>query len=611
MSCVTAEFFYVLEGGVPVARVDRIEPGFAGVSKSFLPYLANTGGFNDKPGLNGTKLPLYHLDELRAAIVAGETVYLVEGEGKADRLRTVLRRTESQPAVTTIQGGAKAPMMPEHVASFAGAKCVVVLADSDEPGRRAAKSRAQRIADAEAERDVRIIDLYPTRDDGLDVADWLAEGHAVEDLLALATAAQPVALSPLVDGTSSAMPPGSRKHYPTFVRVGELLEEDDNDELEYVIEGLLPLGGTAILAGRPKGGKSTLALNLALAVARGEPFMGRATRPGSTLYVALEGARGGWKRELSRMGASADDDFSICIDRAPDDAVAWLRNEVELRKPRLVVIDTMQRLLRVKDGNDYAMGSNATDAVIELARQTGAALLLLHHSGKRHYEEIADEVLGSTAWAAAVDTVLVLRCFQGFRAIEAGEQSQRLRTLASEQRYGEALAETIVEMDAETHRVRAAGAKADFNRAVMGKAIADFLRMYANENPDDPFASEPRILEVVPGRKEVKQQALREAVTIGAIERTGAGKKNRPYRYCDSASLPPDYIREAEKPETENPEESNEIESFSASGAEPKTKTKGRQNLKTEESAEELFAYADKRIGLYIAPKPIQGELDL
>ena len=40
--------------------------------------------------------------------------------------------------------------------------------------------------------------------------------------------------------------------------------------------------------------------------------------------------------------------------------------------PRPVIVDTMQRLLRVKDGNDYATGSNATDAVIELARNAKA-----------------------------------------------------------------------------------------------------------------------------------------------------------------------------------------------------------------------------------------------
>ena len=71
----------------------------------------------------------------------------------------------------------------------------------------------------------------------------------------------------------------------------------------------------------------------------------------------------------------------------------------------LVIIDTMQRLLRVKDGNDYATGPNATDAVIELARNAKVAVLMLHQSGKTRRGDLIDEVLGSTAWSAAVDTV--------------------------------------------------------------------------------------------------------------------------------------------------------------------------------------------------------------
>ena len=71
-----------------------------------------------------------------------------------------------------------------------------------------------------------------------------------------------------------------------FIRAGELLAQRDDNDLDYAVEGLLPLTGTAVLAGRPKSGKSTLALNLALAVARGEPFLGRETRKGPALYCA-------------------------------------------------------------------------------------------------------------------------------------------------------------------------------------------------------------------------------------------------------------------------------------------------------------------------------------
>ena len=191
MSTVVGSYIYCDASGKPLARIDRIEPGFGGASKSFLPYLWNQskGGYDEKPGLNRTKLPLYHLDEVRAAVATGQTIFLVEGEGKCDRLRDSLRQSGSPAAATTIAGGANAAFRPEHIAGLAGAKCVYVLADSDIPGCGAAAERAQAIASARPRCDVRIIDLYPTRDDGSDVEDWLGEGHTADELSALAGAA--------------------------------------------------------------------------------------------------------------------------------------------------------------------------------------------------------------------------------------------------------------------------------------------------------------------------------------------------------------------------------------------------------------------------------------
>ncbi len=162
MSKIAASYFYRDEHGKPLARIDRIEPGWQGRSKEFLPYASDGNrGFADRPGLNGLKLPLYHVDEVRTAIDARETIYVTEGEGKCDLLRAILRSAGCAAAVTTIQGGASAPMRPEHTSSLAGVRRAVVLADSDDAGRRAARSRGQRIADEYPSCDVRVVDLYP------------------------------------------------------------------------------------------------------------------------------------------------------------------------------------------------------------------------------------------------------------------------------------------------------------------------------------------------------------------------------------------------------------------------------------------------------------------
>lgn len=612
MITVVASHVYCDASGKPLARIDRIEPGFDGAGKSFLPYLWNSakGRYDEKSCLSGTKLPLYRLDEVRAAIAAKQTIFFVEGEGKCDRLRATLRKSGSREAVTTIAGGANAPFRPDQIAALAGAKCVYVLADSDVPGCGAATERAQAIASVNPRCDVRIIDLYPTRNDGSDVADWLGEGHTLADLDALVEAAPRVERSPMESEKATTSRPSSRAtreqaKRPAFVRVSELLAQDDDLGVEYAVEALLPLGGTAVLAGRPKGGKSTLALSLALAVARGERFLGRETRKGPVLYLALEGAPRGWKALLRRLGVTHNDNLFICIDRAPEAAIVWLREEIEKHGPVLVIVDTMQRLLRVKDGNDYATGSNATDAVIELARLANASLVMLHHSGKTQRAAIVDEVMGSTAWAAAVDTVLVLR------------RSERCRTLASEQRFGENLPETVLAMDPATSRISEAGTKVDADRKATREAIVTFLRQHAEAEPEQPFTDEPTIEAGVGGRTKAQREALREAVAAGEIERIGTGKKGDRYLYGLPRSLVPAYGEEQENENAESAGNAREIapnarSDDSREAPEPGTSMPDERNENQgADLVDALFAYANERIHLREDLGPQQAELDL
>jgi hypothetical protein len=589
---------YVYEDGNTRVRIDRIEPGRNGESKSFLPYLWNLskGRYNEKPGLNGTKLPLYHLDEVRAAITAEQAIFFVEGEGKCDRLRAALRESGSRAAVTTIAGGANAPLRVDHVAALTGARSLFVLADSDIPGCGAASERAQAVARAYPECDVRIIDLFPDRNDGSDVADFLAEGHTVSELWDLLRQGNSVTQSAPAEplGTQHQMQKPVPANPEAWVMVTDLLAEPER-ETEYLVEGLLIDGGTSLVAAKPKVGKSTLAQNLAFSVARGEPFLGRPTRRGSVLYLALEEKRSELRRHFEMMGARNGDEIAFYVSRAPDAAFEWLRAEVVKRKPVLIVVDTFQRFARLRDINDYAGVTNALYPLTHLARESGAHLMLTHHAKKSDGKD-GDAVLGSTGIFGAVDTLLEMR------------RSDGVRSLSSIQRYGEDLESTIVALDPDTYRVAAQGSATEANRKRIETAMLEHLKSATEgESREGLFAA-------VEGSTTVKVSALKALIESDRISRSGEGKRSSPFLY---SCFPVPAI--SEEQENKNPEivgkacgiepDSCSGDSSAPQGAEPRTYNDENPNSLSE-SADDLFDYAH-RIGFTPGAGTPLGKLDL
>ena len=60
----------------------------------------------------------------------------------------------------------------------------------------------------------------------------------------------------------------------------------------YLVKGLIPRGGMVVVWGPPKCGKSFWTFDLAMHVARGEPYRSRRVQQGAVVYLALEGGHG-------------------------------------------------------------------------------------------------------------------------------------------------------------------------------------------------------------------------------------------------------------------------------------------------------------------------------
>ena len=60
----------------------------------------------------------------------------------------------------------------------------------------------------------------------------------------------------------------------TFISLKDLFNTPDV-KVDWLVDGLLPIGGLSLLVAKPKAGRSTLARNLVLAVAQGQDFLGK------------------------------------------------------------------------------------------------------------------------------------------------------------------------------------------------------------------------------------------------------------------------------------------------------------------------------------------------
>lgn len=299
-----------------------------------------------------------------------------------------------------------------------------------------------------------------------------------------------------------------------LTRLADLLAEPP-EETDYVVDDTLPAGGLGLLAAKPKVGKSTLARALAVAVAAGTPFLGRATARGPVVYLALEEKRSEVAKHFARMGA-ADEPIFVHVGAAPQEALAALAEAIAEHRPVLAIVDPLLKLIRLRDANDYAQVSAALEPLIELARRSGCHILCVHHLGKGERGG-GDAILGSTALFGAVDAALLMKRREDQRVIE------------SIQRYGVDLPETVVRLDPITGVAEAAGEVAALQLADVGARVLDEL---GHEE-----ITEPEIKDRVGGNQTVTAKAVRQLVEDGRVLRAGGGKKGDPYRYRASSDV--------------------------------------------------------------------------
>lgn len=183
--------------------------------------------------------------------------------------------------------------------------------------------------------------------------------------------------------------------------------------LRYAVDGYLAEGVT-LLAGKPKVGKSWMALDFAMAVATGGVALGGVNcRQGPVLYCALEDNHRRLQRRMRQL-YGADDHwpqglhFATQVKRLGDGLVDDLRDWIEAHRPKLVIIDTFAGVRPQGRRDGYDADYAALSPLQEMAGEAGIAILVIHHLRKMLGDDPFDMISGTTGLTGAVDAAFVL-----------------------------------------------------------------------------------------------------------------------------------------------------------------------------------------------------------
>jgi hypothetical protein len=319
------------------------------------------------------------------------------------------------------------------------------------------------------------------------------------------------------------------KPFSTFV-------EGRPTPIPYVIEGLLPQAAFSVLGAKPKHGKSSMSRIEAVCVAKGIPFLDRPTEQGEVLLCSLEDPRQHVDNCLKVLGYDPDQDAQIhIVSRLARDIKptidALVNVLAQMKAIKFVILDTLAKVIRARDINDYSELLELCEQLHLLARESGVHLQALTHCKKIQPEDPFDGFLGSVEIRGETDTNIVLYDNRGKRFIqsetrigtawEPTELNAELETVGKAQMVkrfylGDSLAKTVAEQST---------AREKNTRGLVKSRIVLALRAQGG----DALMSE--IFEGIAGHDALKYDMRDELVRDGVIKLSGVPhSKTNPLR---------------------------------------------------------------------------------
>lgn len=279
----------------------------------------------------------------------------------------------------------------------------------------------------------------------------------------------------------------------------------------YIAEGL------TLLAGKPKLGKSWLALDLAVAVARGGYTLGdQHCDGGDALYCALEDNPRRLKERLRKVigAGSAPERLAVwtemqTLDAGGEDQLQdWIR---AASKPRLIVIDVLNKVRGARKPQEppYDYDYRSVAPLKAMADAHGLAVVVVHHTRKQAADDELEAVSGTNGLTGAADTILVLsRKSEGVTLYGRGRDIEEI--------------ESALQFDKISCRWSVLGEASEVRISAERRDVLDALR-----EAEEPL-SPGKIAEAIGKKRNAVDQILRSMSAAGQIKRRGRGAYSLP-----------------------------------------------------------------------------------
>ncbi len=195
--------------------------------------------------------------------------------------------------------------------------------------------------------------------------------------------------------------------------------EPQPPDATWLIEDLWLAGGVGLLGGQAKVCKTYLAAELAVAVATGQPALGRYPThlPGPVLFYGAEDSLPALRNRFDGLATSRGYDvqkLSVYLIDVPvlrldsGEDLRRLRAAIDQCRPRLLVLDPFVRLVGRIDENSSSDVSAVLGSLRAIQRDCEVAILLVHHARKSPAANPNQAFRGSSDFAAWSDSNLFL-----------------------------------------------------------------------------------------------------------------------------------------------------------------------------------------------------------